>query len=58
MATINMNSTLLLMATHTELKPVEIGYFGPGMQPGHRSVSRGCGLYCHRSEDRIGMPGG
>jgi GTP-binding protein LepA len=31
--TVNMNSTLLLMATHTELKPVEIGYFGPGMRP-------------------------
>jgi GTP-binding protein LepA len=31
--TVNMNSSLLLMATHTELKPVEIGYFGPGMHP-------------------------
>ncbi len=31
--TVNMNSNLLLMATHTELKPVEIGYFGPGMRP-------------------------
>jgi GTP-binding protein LepA len=30
---INMNSTLRLMATHTDLKPVEIGYFGPGMKP-------------------------
>jgi GTP-binding protein LepA len=30
---INMNSTLRLMATNIELKPVEIGYFGPGMKP-------------------------
>jgi len=30
---INMNSNLRLMATHTELKPVEIGYFGPGLKP-------------------------
>jgi GTP-binding protein LepA len=30
---INTNSPLRLMATNTELKPVEIGYFGPGMKP-------------------------
>jgi GTP-binding protein LepA len=30
---INTNSNLRLMATHTELKPVEIGYFGPGLKP-------------------------
>ncbi len=30
---INANTTLRLMATNTEVKPVEIGYFGPGMHP-------------------------
>jgi GTP-binding protein LepA len=27
------SSTVRLMATHVEVKPVEIGYFGPGMRP-------------------------
>lgn len=30
---INTNSTVRLMATNIEVKPVEIGYFGPGMRP-------------------------
>ncbi len=30
---INMNSTLRLMATNSDLKPVEVGVFSPGMVP-------------------------
>jgi GTP-binding protein LepA len=30
---INMNSTLRLMATNSDLKPVEVGVFAPGMVP-------------------------
>ncbi|MBN2256893.1 MAG: elongation factor 4 [Anaerolineaceae bacterium] len=30
---IKTNSMLRLMATHTELKPVEIGFFGPDLRP-------------------------
>lgn len=31
--TINMNSTLRLMVTNSDLKPVEVGVFAPGMVP-------------------------
>jgi len=30
---IDMNSTLRLMATNSDLKPVEVGIFSPGMVP-------------------------
>ena len=49
--TVQANNIVRMMATNTDIKPVEIGIFSPGMVPINELSSRGCGLYCHRVEN-------